>query len=310
MDLFKFHRRSLFLLALFVLAALGVRAGEAEHDALIALAQDKEADFASALAAAKAEGMSSDWLLEAEIVRTLSTGDVDGMFDLIASIEAVGEEFRFGAGRNFYSARQLEGFADTLRCVLAYRSGDEQAFERYALLSFEKAPGFNGAFGIGNLLARQRMEQAQADAMADFRIPMDMELANADGESKTIAAWMGDDKAMLIDFWASWCGPCISLMPRLKEKQATLSAQDVFVAGVNTDRRDQLNNAIKVREREGMESVPWLLDRNGGDLSGMLMVDSIPRMVLVDREGSVLYNGHPEDPSLGVALAKIGVELR
>jgi hypothetical protein len=98
-------------------------------------------------------------------------------------------------------------------------------------------------------------------------------------------------------------------MPSLKEKQAKLSGQGVFVAGVNTDRRDQLDSAIKVREREDMGSVPWLLDRDGGDLSGMLMIDSIPRMVLIDREGVVLYNGHPSDPSLNAALAEAGVEL-
>lgn len=284
-------------------------AGEAEHDALIALAKDKDADFAAELARAEDAGMSADWILEAEIIRALSTGDAEAMFALISRIDAVGDEFRFGVGRDFYSAQQLEGFADVLRCVVAYRMGDTEGFEKYALSSYAKAPGFNGAFGIGELLASQRKEAVQKAEMADFRVPMDMVLANADGESKSLSAWMGDDQVMLVDFWASWCGPCIRLMPSLKEKQAKLSTQGVFVAGINTDRRDQLNNATSVRERHEMESVPWLLDRNGGDLSGMLMIDSIPRMVLIDREGAVLYNGHPSDPSLADALAKVGATL-
>lgn len=309
MDLFKRIRSSVCLFAAVVAFGVAASADEAEHDALIALAKDGESDFAPALAAAVESGMSADWILEAEIVRMLSTGDFAAMAELPERIDSVGEEFRFGVGRDFYSAEQLEGFADTLRCVMAYRASDAEAFEKYAVRSYAKAPGFNAAFGIGELLARQKREAAQKEAMASFKVPMDMMLANVEGESKTLTEWMGDDEVMLVDFWASWCGPCIRLMPSLKEKQETLSKQGVFVAGVNTDRRDQLNNAKTVRERQEMESVPWLLDRNGGDLSGMLMVDSIPRMVLIDREGTVLYNGHPSDPSLNAALAKVGVDL-
>ncbi len=309
MKLFKITRNFLALAIVASSAVAGFSASEEEHDALIALAKDKDSDFAAELSAAVDDGMSSDWLLEAEIIRALSTGDANAMFDLIPRIDAAGEEFRYGVGRDFYSAQQLAGFADVLRCVVAYRAGDTEKFEKFAVSSFEKAPDFNGAFGIGELLAQQRREAAQKDAMADFRVPMDMVLASSEGDSKSLREWMGDDEVLLVDFWASWCGPCIRLMPSLREKQEKLSKQGVFVAGVNTDRRDQLENAKTVREREEMESVPWLLDRNGGDLSGMLMVDSIPRMVLIDREGQVLYNGHPSDAELGVALAKVGVEL-
>jgi len=253
--------------------------------------------------------MDEDWLLEAELIRALSASDLERMIALLPRVEEAGDGFRYGFGRDFYSARQLEGFADTVRCVIAYQRGDMEGFERHAVKSFTKAPGFNRAFGIAELLARHRMEEAQQEALADFTVPMDMELASVDGDSRTLEQWMGGNKAMLVDFWASWCGPCIRLMPSLKEKEATLSAQGVFVAGVNTDRGEQQSKAARTREQHGMESVPWLLDRNGGDLSGMLMIDSIPRMVLIGREGQVLYNGHPMDEKLGVALAAIGVEL-
>lgn len=309
MDLFKRVRSALLSLCVLALAGGVVNASEAEHDELMALAKDKDADFGSALAAAEESGMSADWILEAEIVRMLSTGDFALMAELPGRIDAVGDEFRFGAGRDFYSAVQLDGFADTLRCVIAYREGDTEGFEKYAIRSYSKAPGFNGAFGIGELLARQRMEAVQKEAMANFKVPMDLVLADADGQSKSLSEWMGDGEVMLVDFWASWCGPCIRLMPSLKEKQEKLSKQGVFVAGVNTDKRDQLNNATTVRERHEMASVPWLLDNNGGELSGMLMVDSIPRMVLIDREGTVLFNGHPQDKTLDTALASVGVEL-
>jgi len=309
MDLFKRLGSTIFLLSVLALPGAVAVAGEVEHDELIALAKDKAADFDAAVAAAVESGMSKDWILEAEIVRMLSAGDFSLIKGLPERIDAVGDDFRYGASRDFYSAEHLEGFADTLRCVIAYQAKDEEAFEKYAVSSYAKAPDFNGAFGIGDILASQRREAVQAAAMSDFKVPMDMVLASADGESKTLAEWMGEGEVMLVDFWASWCGPCIRLMPSLKEKQEKLSKQGVFVAGINTDRQDQLGNALKVRDRQEMGSVPWLLDRNGGDLSGMLMINSIPRMVLIDREGTVLFNGHPQDESLSGALAKVGVDL-
>lgn len=284
-------------------------ASEEEQDALMEVARDREADFNSALSEARDAGMSEDWLLEAEIVRALVTSDLGSMLDMVPRIEAVGSDFRYGLDRDFQSAMQLEGFADTLKCAKAYREDRMEEFERFAVSSFAKAPQFNKAFGIGDLLAGYRMQQVQEAAMKDFKVPMDLKLANVEGETMSLGDWMGDNDAMLMDFWASWCGPCIRLMPKLKDKEASLSSQGVFVAAVNTDQSDQLNNANKIRDREGMDSVPWLLDRNGGDLSTMLMIDSIPRMVLVDRTGKVLYNGHPMDPALDDALAKIGVSL-
>jgi hypothetical protein len=129
MELFKYTRRVMTFATAAAVALTGFSATEEEHDALIALAKDKESDFAVGLLTAVDDGMSADWVLEAEIIRGLSTGNADAMFDLISRIDGVGDDFRFGVGRDFYSIEQLEGFSDVLLCVVAYRSNDFEAFE-------------------------------------------------------------------------------------------------------------------------------------------------------------------------------------
>lgn len=305
----------LFQSPLKMLAALAAAVSLAAFSAadpsldLLAIAKDAEADFDAALAAQVEAGLPEAELLEARILRALVTGDFQTLMDSLPEIDAQASSFRFGLDRTFMSERQLSGFADALRAIQAYQAGEYDAFDRHAARAFIDAPDYTQAFGLGDIVLQLRSQEARDALLRDFVVPMDLELSSAEGESKSLRDWLGDDKALLIDFWASWCGPCIRLMPELRAKAAHLPAQGVFVAAVNTDKGDQLEKANKVRSEQEMQDVPWLLDKDGGHLSGLLQIDSIPRMVLIAPDGKVLYNGHPSAPKLGEALALLDATL-
>jgi thiol-disulfide isomerase/thioredoxin len=59
-------------------------------------------------------------------------------------------------------------------------------------------------------------------------------LANLDGEQQSIQSWPG--KPLLINFWATWCGPCLREIPMLKELQA--ARPDLQVVGIAIDKPD------------------------------------------------------------------------
>ena len=128
------------------------------------------------------------------------------------------------------------------------------------------------------------------------------------GEPIVLGDLFKGQKAVLLDFWASWCGPCLQLMPELQKKANSLPQQGVYVAAVNTDNEDPLTKAREVKESRMMD-MPWLVEAEGEPLSSALMIDSIPRMILIAPDGQVLYNGHPMDPGLGAALAELGVSM-
>jgi len=78
----------------------------------------------------------------------------------------------------------------------------------------------------------EEQEQAPARQLADT-LP-DFTLANLAGQPQSIKAFGG--KPMLINFWATWCGPCLREIPMLKELQA--ARPDIQIVGIAIDRRE------------------------------------------------------------------------
>lgn len=277
---------------------------------LFQASRDPNIDFEAVRAEALEAGVSEVELLIPTMINSLTTRDLERAKALFSDLEAAADVLEFGMGNAFGSRTQFLGFVETAKAVVAFQEDDISAFEEHAAKAFVKSPELVRGFGIDQMMIKIRQDELQAEVLSDASIPMDMIVASVEGESKTLKEWMGDDKALLIDFWASWCGPCIRLMPELKHKSERLGAQGIAVVAMNTDDgAGQKEAAVGVQEKQSMESVTWLLDNNGGELSSLLYIDTIPRMVLVSPEGNILYNGHPQDPSLGVALAKLDVTL-
>jgi thiol-disulfide isomerase/thioredoxin len=76
-------------------------------------------------------------------------------------------------------------------------------------------------------------EHAAAAPMAVTTLP-DFSLGNLAGEQQSILSWPG--KPMLINFWATWCAPCLREIPMLKELQT--AQPDLQVVGIAIDKRE------------------------------------------------------------------------
>ncbi len=94
-------------------------------------------------------------------------------------------------------------------------------------------------------------------------------------------------KLILVDFWASWCKPCIEAIPKIEalhKKYAKKSLQIVSIS-VDTNPNDWLNYMNK-------HSMPWLsLWGNGNELTERYDFQYIPHILLADSTGKVLKNG-------------------
>lgn len=97
---------------------------------------------------------------------------------------------------------------------------------------------------------------------------------------RNIAALRG--RVVLLDFWATWCGPCRMIAPRLSALQDKLGAQGLRVVGVTTDPAEK---AATYTELSGIK-YPSLSDP-GSMVSRAYHVNGIPSLFVIDRSGVV-----------------------
>ncbi|MGE7775863.1 TlpA family protein disulfide reductase [Chitinophaga sp. NPDC101104] len=92
-------------------------------------------------------------------------------------------------------------------------------------------------------------------------------------------------KYLLVDFWASWCGPCRQAIPKVKELYTAYKAQGLEVVSISIDTD---KNAWKKAMAD--ENMPWeqLLSDNKDKTMETYQFSGIPTLYLIDREGKIV----------------------
>ena len=97
-------------------------------------------------------------------------------------------------------------------------------------------------------------------------------------------------KVVLVDFWATWCGPCVMEMPHVKALAAKHAKNDFAILGVSLDHeRAKLDAFIKAQGLTWPQAYDGKGWQNG--IARMYGVHSIPMTVIVDREGLIARVG-------------------
>ena len=127
----------------------------------------------------------------------------------------------------------------------------------------------------------------------------DFKLTDLDGKEVTLASLKG--KVVLLDFWATWCGPCVAAMPTMQKLHDEYQSKGVVVLGVNT--WEQKPQAAKDYIAKKKYTYGCLL--KGDDLAKAYGVPGIPTLVVIGKDGKVVeIEVGLADPS-GAGLRKV-----
>ena len=120
----------------------------------------------------------------------------------------------------------------------------------------------------------------------------DFALRSAAGPNLRLSEHRG--QVVMINFWATWCGPCRQEMPRLDEIFARYEQAGFTLLGVNID--EDAERAQRLADELGV-SFPLLFD-DEQDVSRLYDVQAMPMTVMVDRSGKVRSVHHGYRPGM------------
>jgi peroxiredoxin len=120
----------------------------------------------------------------------------------------------------------------------------------------------------------------------------DFVLPSADGSNRRLSEYHGD--VVMLNFWATWCGPCRQEMPQLEKIYERYEPAGFTLLGINVDADSE--KAARMAESVGV-SFPVLFDEDKS-VSKLYDIRAMPVTVMIDRDGRVREVHHGYRPGV------------
>jgi cytochrome c biogenesis protein CcmG, thiol:disulfide interchange protein DsbE len=135
----------------------------------------------------------------------------------------------------------------------------------------------------------------------------DFSLLDAQGQSLRLSDLRG--KPVLVNLWASWCGPCQAEMPAMQKVYTEYARRGFTILAVNTTFQDERAGALEFASSRGL-SFSLLFDTDGS-ITRLYQVRAMPTSFFVDREGLIrkaVFGGPMSEALLRAEIEKLLAE--
>jgi len=146
------------------------------------------------------------------------------------------------------------------------------------------ASGLLGKWG-GTARADALLSLAQTEVTQPVKPAPDVGFLRADGSEVKLSAYLG--KPIVLNFWATWCAPCVAELPSLDQLAVTLANDHIQVLAVSEDLGAKAADVVQnYYSKHGITRLPVLIDHYGKASDGFDN-QGVPTTLLIDKTGEI-----------------------
>lgn len=143
------------------------------------------------------------------------------------------------------------------------------------------AATFSGKSAASTAFIQEGEVQETASAAKKFT---DIKGKTAEGKTIKLSDYVGKGRYVLIDFWASWCGPCMNAVPKVRALLEKYSDSGLDLVGINCWERKPENGPARAKEMD----MTWPIIYADDESVEAYDVKAIPTLILFSPEGVIL----------------------
>ena len=146
----------------------------------------------------------------------------------------------------------------------------------------------------------KRLAQLERTSIGAMFTDFTIEHGNADGSPVSFSDYVGKGKYVLVDFWASWCGPCLAEMPNLKEVYKRFQGDKFEIVGVAVS--DKREDTVAILQELNL---PWPIIYDAQQIPTEIYgINAIPHIILFGPDGKIVARELRGD-MIGELLSKL-----
>jgi len=275
-----------------------------KEDAIEQLLSERESPEAlqKAIANARTLKVSEQAILEARFLFHVDRAEDKEIAALLPEFLAFKDRFKLDDSEIFAGVDDWLAVTEYVQAIAALEKGDKEGFKRHITEAFWLSPRQGAAFAPH--IDRIRLMDAMKDVRIDFKMDYNDVLT---GKPVTLGAILGERKGLLLHFWSPWSEECEATIADFRISAEYLDANDVAVASILPETSEKViadARAMLGRAEKNL-SDSWIVDSEKNSISEQLKVQTVPVVVLVSSDGTILYNGRPTDEEFWRSLGKI-----